>query len=126
MRSTPRYITSLGIGLVVTVLAAKLVTTGHMIILSLIPLYGAATSMILAHKRQWLSLSCGSSSGSAKKRGATIGDIGAFTGSLLLQALIPAGFAGYGLMILGMAGGLIDIDSCEQLERTTTSSNTHN
>ncbi|ELZ42600.1 hypothetical protein C463_10665 [Halorubrum californiense DSM 19288] len=36
--------------------------------------------------------------------------IGAFTGSLLLQASVPAGFAGFGLMLLGMAGAIGDFD----------------
>jgi hypothetical protein len=110
MRSIIRYSISLGVGLIVTVLAAELATTDHLIVLSLVPLYGAATSMLLAHKRRWLSLSRGSSSRSAKKRGATIGGVGAFTGSLLLRASIPVGLAGYGLLILGMAGAIADMD----------------
>jgi hypothetical protein len=110
MRPALRYAISIGVGLVVTVLVVVFVTSDHLVMLSLFPLYSAVTSMLLAHKQQWLSLSRGSSSWSARKRGATIGGIGAFTGSLLLQASIPAGVAGLGLMLLGMAGAIGDID----------------
>jgi hypothetical protein len=108
MHPALRYTVSLGIGLIVTVLAAKLATTDHLITLSLVPLYGATTSMITV--QQWLSLSQGSSNRSTRRRGATIGGIGAFTGSLLLQASVPAGLAGFGLMLLGMAGAIGDFD----------------
>jgi len=110
MRPALRYTISLSVGLIVTILAAELATADHLITLSLVPLYGATTSMILAHRQQWLSLSHGSSNRSARKRGATIGGIGAFTGSLLLQASVPAGLAGFGLMLLGMAGAIGDFD----------------
>ena len=110
MPSTTRYVVSLGVGLIVAVLAAELATTGHLIVLSLVPLYGAATSLLVAHRRRWLSLSRGSASRSAKRRGATIGGVGALTGSLLLQTSIPAGFAGYGLLVLGMVGAIADTD----------------
>jgi hypothetical protein len=110
MHPALRYTISLGVGLIVTILAVEFATNNHLITLSLVPLYGATTSMILAHKQQWLSLSRGSSNRSARKRGATIGGIGAFTGSLLLQASVPAGLAGFGLMLLGMAGAIGDFD----------------
>jgi hypothetical protein len=110
MHPALRYTISLGVGLIVTILAVEFATNNHLITLSLVPLYGATTSMILAHKQQWLSLSRGSSNRSARKRGATIGGIGAFTGSLLLQASVPAGLAGLGLMLLGMAGAIGDFD----------------
>ena len=110
MRPALRYIIAVGVGLIVTVLAAEFATTDHLITLSLVPLYSALTSMILAHKQQWLSLSRGSPTRSARKRGAIIGGVGAFTGSLLLQASIPAGLAGYGLMILGMAGTIAEFN----------------
>ena len=110
MRSALRYTISLGVGLILTLLAVELATTDHLIALSLVSLYGATTSMILAYRQQWLSLSQGSSNRSARKRGATIGGIGAFTGSLLLQASVPAGLAGFGLMLLGIAGAIGDFD----------------
>jgi hypothetical protein len=106
MRPAVRYSISLAVGLLVTVLAAEISTTDHLLLLSLVPLYSATTSMLLAHKQRWLSLSRGSPSRSARKRGATIGGVGAFTGPLLLQLSIPAGLAGYGLLLLGMAGGI--------------------
>jgi hypothetical protein len=110
MHPALRYTISLGVGLIVTVLAVELATTDHLITLSLVPLYGATTSMTLAHRQHWLSLSQGSSNRSTRRRGATIGGVGAFTGSLLLQASVPAGLAGFGLMLLGMAGAIGDFD----------------
>jgi hypothetical protein len=108
MRAVIRHIISLAVSLIITVVAAQLATVDHLILFSLVPLYSAATSMLLAHKQQWLSFADSNRSG--RKRGAIIGGVGAFTGSLLLQASIPAGFAGYGLMILGMAGGIAYLD----------------
>ncbi|APW96627.1 hypothetical protein CHINAEXTREME_02050 [Halobiforma lacisalsi AJ5] len=110
MRPALRYTIAVGVGLIVTVLAAEFATTDLLITLSLFPLYSALTSMILAHKEQLLSLSRGSPTRSARKRGAIIGGIGAFTGSLLLQASLPAGVAGYGLMLLGMVGSIAGIN----------------
>lgn len=110
MRSGTRYIVSVSVGLVVTGLAAELATTDHLILLSLVPLYSASTSMLLAHEQRWRSLSRRGSGRSAKKRGAIIGGVGAFTGSLLLETSVPAGLAGYGLLVLGMAGAIADVD----------------
>lgn len=108
MRPALRYSTSLGVGLVVTIPVAVFATTDHLITISLVPLYGVITSLILAHRQQWLSLS--RNSRSARKRAATIAGVGAFTGSLLLQASVPAGIAGFGLMLLGMSGTVADVD----------------
>ena len=109
MRPALRYTIAVGVGLIVTVIAAEFATTDHLLILSLVPLYTALTSMILAHKEQWLR-SGKSPTWSARKRGGIIGGVGAFTGSLLLQASIPAGLAGLGLMLLGMAGGIAEFN----------------
>lgn len=108
MRPALRYTISTGVGLVVTVLVLLFATSDHLVILSLFPLYGVVTSMILAHKQQWLSL--GGTGQSARIRTGTIGGIGAFTGSLLLQTSLPAGLAGLGLMLLGMAGTIGYVD----------------
>ena len=110
MRPALRYTIAVGVGLIVTVLAAEFATTDHLLMLSLVPLYTALTLMILAHKDQWLQ-SGKNPSRSARKRGGIIGGIGAFTGSLLLQASIPAGLAGLGLLLFGMAGGIAFNDS---------------
>ncbi len=110
MHPALRYTVSLGVGLVVAVLTLEFAASDHLVTLSLVPLYGAVTSMILAHRQRWLSLSRGSPNRSARKRGATIAGVGAFTGSLLLQTSVPAGLAGYGLMLLGMAGGVAEVD----------------
>ena len=110
MRPALRYTIAVGVGLIVTVLAAEFATTDYLLILSLFPLYTALTSMILAHKDQWLH-SPKNPSWSARKRGAIIAGVGAFTGSLLLQTSIPAGLAGLGLMFLGAAEGIAFNDS---------------
>ena len=109
MRPALRYTIAVGVGLIVTVIAAELATTDHLLVLSLVPLYTALTSMILAHKKRWLR-SMKNPAWSARKRGGIIGGVGAFTGSLLLQASIPAGLAGYGLMVLGLAGGIAEFN----------------
>jgi len=109
MHPALRYTIAVGVGLMVTVLAAELATTDHLIMLSLVPLYSVLTSMILAHKEQWLR-SRSNPTRSERKRGAIIGGVGAFTGSLLLQASIPVGLAGLGLMLLGMAEGIAEFN----------------
>lgn len=110
MRSALRYTISLGVGLVITFLTVKFSATGHSITLSLLPLYGVVTSMILAHKQQWLSLSRGGPNWSARKRGAVIGGTGALTGSLLLQSSVSAALAGYELLLLGTAETIAEGD----------------
>ena len=109
MRPALRYIIAVGVGLIVTVITAEFATTDHLLMLALVPLYTALTSMILAHKEYWLR-SSKNPTRSARKRGGIIGGVGAFTGSLLLQASIPAGLAGLGLLILGMAGGIAEFN----------------
>ncbi|RLM34424.1 hypothetical protein DVK01_11990 [Haloarcula sp. Atlit-120R] len=121
MRPFLRYTISVGVGLAVTALAVQFATADHLIMLSLLPLYGAVTSMILAHKQQWVSLSRRNPTRSTRKLGAIIGGLGAFTGSLLLQTSVPAGLAGYGLMLLGMAGAIADLDQANRTDQTTTS-----
>ena len=103
-----RYAISLGVGLIVTVLVLRFATTDHLVTISILPLYVVVTSMIIKHRKTWLSLS--SDGTSPRKRGAIIGGLGAFTGSLLLQASIPAGVAGLGLLFLGTAGTIADFD----------------
>jgi hypothetical protein len=46
----------------------------------------------------------------ARKRGAIVGGVSAFTGGFLLQSSIPAGAAGFGLMFLGIATTIADFD----------------
>ena len=110
MHPALRYTIAVGVGLIVTVIAAEFATTDHLLMLALVPLYTAFTSMILAHKEYWLR-SSENPTRSARKRGGIIGGVGAFTGSLLLQASIPAGLAGLGLLILGMAGGIAEFNN---------------
>ncbi|WP_283402504.1 hypothetical protein [Halorubrum sp. DM2] len=110
MRPALRYAISIGVGLVVSALTWEFTTTDRLITFSLLPLYGVVTSMILAYKQQWLSISRRNTNWSARKRAAVIGGVGAFTGSLLLQSSVPVGVAGYGLLILGMAGAIAEVE----------------
>jgi hypothetical protein len=64
--------------------------------------------MMIAHRRTFISLS--RDAAPARKRGAIVGGVGAFTGGFLLQTSIPAGVAGFGLMFLGMATTVADFD----------------
>ena len=107
MRPALRYGISLCVGLVVALLVALFATTDHLLTLSLVPLYGVVTSLVLAHKQQYLSPS--RNGRSARKRAGIVAGVGAFTGSLLLQTSIPAGIAGFGLMLLGMSGSMADV-----------------
>jgi hypothetical protein len=107
MRPALRYSISLGVGLVVALPVALFATTDHLITMSLVPLYGVVTSLVLTHKQQYLSPS--HDSRSARKRAGIVAGVGAFTGSLLLQASVPAGIAGFGLMLLGMSGTMADV-----------------
>ena len=107
MRPALRYGISLCVGLVVALLVALFATTDHLLTLSLVPLYGVVTSLVLAHRQQYLSPS--RNGRSARRRAGIVAGVGAFTGSLLLQASVPAGIAGFGLMLLGMSGTMADV-----------------
>lgn len=107
MRPALRYSISLCVGLVIALSVAVFATTDHLLTISLVPLYGVVTSLILAHRQQYLSPS--RDGRSARKRAGVVAGVGAFTGSLLLQASIPAGVAGFGLLLLGMSGTMADV-----------------
>jgi len=64
--------------------------------------------MMIAHRQAFVSLS--RDAAPARKRGAIVGGFSAFTGGFLLQTSIPAGTAGFGLMLLGMATTVADLD----------------
>lgn len=106
MRRALRYGISLSVGLSVALSVAVFATTDHLLTMSLVPLYGVVTSQVLAHKQQYLSPS--RNNRSARKRAGIVAGVGALTGSLLLQASVPAGIAGFGLMLLGMSGTMAD------------------
>jgi hypothetical protein len=107
MRPALRYSISLGVGLIIATSVALFATTDHLLTMSLVPLYGVVTSLILAHRQQYLSPS--RNGRSARRRAGIVAGVGAFTGSLLLQASVPAGIAGFGLMLLGMSGTMADV-----------------
>jgi hypothetical protein len=83
-------------------------TTDHLVVISLFPLYGTVSSMMIAHRQAFFSLNRGATP--ARKRGAIVGGVGALTGGFLLQTSIPAGTAGIGLMLLGVAATVADFD----------------
>jgi hypothetical protein len=107
MRPALRYSISLGVGLVIATSVGSFATTDHLLTISLVPLYGVVTSLVLAHRQQYLSPS--RDGRSARKRAGIVAGVGAVTGSLLLQASIPAGIAGFGLLLLGMSGTMADV-----------------
>ncbi|MDL0134046.1 hypothetical protein, partial [Halobacterium salinarum] len=108
MRRALRYAVSLLVGLLVTASVAEFAATDHLLTISLLPLYVAVSSIMIAHRRTFISLS--REAAPARKRGAIVGGVSAFTGGFLLQSSIPAGAAGFGLMFLGMATTVADFD----------------
>ena len=107
MRPALRYSFSLGVGLSIATSVGLFATTDHLLTISLVPLYGVVTSLVLAHRQQYLSPS--RNGRSARKRAGIVAGVGAVTGSLLLQASVPAGIAGFGLMLLGMSRTMADV-----------------
>jgi hypothetical protein len=108
VRLALRYATSLFVGLLVTASVAAAATTDHLVTISLVPLYVTVTAMMIAHRRTFVALS--RAAAPARKRGAIVGGVGALTGVLLLQASIPVGVAGIGLLFLGMVTVVADVD----------------
>ena len=108
MRFDLRHAVSVLIGLAVTMVVAQVATTGHLLTVSLLPLYTAVSAMFVAHRDAIPQLS--SNGATARKRGAVGGGVGAFTLGFLFQASIPAGVAGFGLMLLGMTLVVGDVD----------------
>jgi hypothetical protein len=111
MRRAIRHVLSVSVGLAVTVAVAQVATTGHLLTVSLLPLYTAVSAMLVAHRDAMRQIS--SDGAIARKRGAIGGGVGAFTLGFLLQASIPAGVAGFGLMLLGMALVVGDVSDAE-------------
>jgi hypothetical protein len=81
-----------------------------LVILSLPVVYGVVTSLLLAHKQQYIELHSSQQRASGSKLGGIGGGTGALVGSLLLQVSIPVGVAGFGLMLLGMAVTVASVD----------------
>lgn len=108
MRFGLRHVVSTLIGLAVTMAVAQVATTGHLLTFSLLPLYAVVSAMLVAHRDVIHQIS--SDGATARKRGAIGGGVGAFTLGFLLQASIPAGVAGFGLMLLGMTLVIGDVD----------------
>jgi hypothetical protein len=108
MRRALRYAVSLFVGLLITASVAEFAVTNNLLTISLFPLYVTVSSMMIAHRRKFVSLS--RDAAPARKRGAITGCVGAFTGGFLLQTSISAGAAGIGLLFLGMATAVADFD----------------
>lgn len=101
-----RYAASIAVGLTVTILVGELATGDWLVTISLLPLFAAATSMIVAHRRRWTR----SDGGLPSKAGAAVGGVGALTGGALIRTSLPAAVAGFGLLLLGMAAGIAVLD----------------
>jgi len=108
MRPALRYVASLCVGLIVTLSVGVSTTTDRLIVISLFPLYGTVSSMMIAHRQAFFSLN--HDAAPARKRSAIAGSVAAFTGGFLLETSIPAGTAGIGLMLLGVATTVADLD----------------
>lgn len=108
MRPALRYAVSFFVGLVVTVSVAEFDTTDHLVTISILPLYVTVSSIMIAHRQTFVSLS--RDAAPARRRGALVGGVGALALGSLLQTSIPAGTAGVGLMLLGIATTVADID----------------
>jgi len=108
MHRALRYAVSLFVGLLVTASVAEFSATDDLLTISLFPLYVAVSSMMIAHRRTFISLS--RDAAPARKRGAIVGGVGALTGGNLLQTSIPAGVAGFGLLFLGMVTVIADVN----------------
>ena len=113
MRRSVRYIISTIVGIAVTI-AVSMFGQGEsshsLVILSLPVVYGVVTSLLLAHKQQYIELHSSQQRASGSKLGGIGGGTGALVGSLLLQVSIPVGVAGFGLMLLGMAVTVASVD----------------
>ena len=113
MRRSVRYIISTIVGIAVTI-AVSMFAQGEsshsLVILSLPVVYGVVTSLLLAHKQQYIELHSSQQRTSGSKLGGIGGGTGALVGSLLLQVSIPVGVAGFGLMLLGMAVTVASVD----------------
>lgn len=111
MRRSVRYSVSTGVGIAVTMIVSVFAhgeSSHSLIILSLPVVYAVTTSLLLAHRQQWFELNQAHAADS--KLGAVGGGVGAFTGGALLRVSTPAGIAGLGLMLLGMAITVANID----------------
>jgi hypothetical protein len=107
MRLALRYAVSIAVGLAVTIPVGEWATGDWLVTVSLLPLFAAATSLIIAHRRRWAR-----SNGELSPRaGAAVGGAGAFTGGALIRTSPPAAAAGFGLLLLGMAAGIAVSDS---------------
>ncbi len=108
MHPALRYAVSLTVGLLVTATAVEVASEDHLLAMSLFPLYVTVTSMVVTHRRAFVALN--RAAAPARKRAAIVGGVGALTGMFLLQASIPAGIAGFGLLFLGMATVVADFE----------------
>jgi hypothetical protein len=104
MRPALRYAASGAVGSVVTGAVVVVTTTDALVTVSLFPLYAVVTSLVIAHRQEWLTRSRADSGG--RRAGAAIGGAGAVAGGALLRTSVPAAAAGFGLLCLGMAGAV--------------------
>ncbi|AEH38763.1 hypothetical protein [Halopiger xanaduensis] len=112
MRPLLRYVLSLVVGVGVTAVTVQVTGTTDPIVWSLLPLYAAATALVVGHADGWARLlRAGRNRGGGQKLGAIGGGVGALTFSLLFSVSIPAGVAGVGLLLFGQALTVADYEA---------------
>jgi len=107
MRRFARYSMYLLVGAGLAVFVATVSDGPVLPLLSIALVYSATTTLVLAHRDDWATLS--SRSTSSRKVGALGGGVGAFAGSTLLQVSVPVGVTGLGLYLFGMAVTVADV-----------------
>ncbi|OTF03044.1 hypothetical protein [Halorubrum sp. SD612] len=110
MNRALRYGVSLIVGLSVAGLVTRFFPGDPFVTAAIFPLYAAATSLVVAHRKAWRETSRGDPDRLARFRGAMGGGIGAFTASVIAEISLPAGVAALGLMVFGMALGIAELE----------------
>lgn len=113
MRRSVRYTISTIVGSAVTIAVSMLAqgeSSHSLVILSLSVVYGAVTSLLIAHKQQYIEIHSTQQRTSGSNLGGIGGGTGALVGSLLLQVSIPVGVAGFGLMLLEITVTVANVD----------------
>ena len=105
-----RYGVALIVGLSVTGLVARFSPGDPFVTAAIFPLYAAATSLVVAHRRAWRETSRGETNRRARFRGAMGAGIGTFTTNVIADISLAAGVAALGLMVFGMALAVTEMD----------------
>ncbi len=109
MHRVARYVVSIVVGLSVTAFTVWLSGTEYLLFLAVFPLYTTTTAFVLNHTSEWSrNLQMKKTDFSSRIRGATVGGVGAFTISLLLDVSIAVGITGIGLMLFSLSVGIAE------------------